>query len=113
VLVHDPDDGWTTVFPDQKSIGKDDGLSGLTHAPGDGHATAASQFALSPQEVRALVSEPISVRDTHFHMILDRAAQRGILGFLLDESPAETAARAQAFIRKGGSNASDEGFFDR
>jgi len=92
VLLQKADGQWETVFPDQKPIRNDETLLGLTIAPGDGHATAESQIALSPQERAALVGEPVEIHDTHRHMLLNPVAQRGILGFLLDESPTETDA---------------------
>jgi hypothetical protein len=53
-----------------------------TLEPGDGHATAASQVALSPAESAVVADGTFYVDDGHFEMILNRVAQRRLLEWL-------------------------------
>jgi hypothetical protein len=95
MLVQRDEGGWDTVFPNESPVADNPYLSSLTNEPGDGRATSESQLALSAQERDALTYPPVYVDDSHFHMILDPAAQQQILEFLLDElHPAEPGVEA-------------------
>lgn len=54
-------------------------------APGDGHSTLESMLHLSPAEQEAVAAEPFFIQGGHFEMILEPAAHRRILEFLLEE----------------------------
>lgn len=93
-------DGWRTSFTGDRRLRRDPYLASLTSAPGDGHATLASQGHLSPQEQAALASEPFYVRGRHFEMILSPATGRRLLEVLRGasadarrEDPARTTGR--------------------
>ncbi|MEM1179199.1 MAG: hypothetical protein AAGM22_12695, partial [Acidobacteriota bacterium] len=58
-------------------------LSSHISRPGDGHATVASQHALSPQELEAMALPPFLVESGHFELILEPAALRRLVEFLL------------------------------
>ena len=83
VLVKE-DGEWRTYFSGDRFIRKKRYLHALVSAPGDGSATVASQMNLSAGEKDALAAPPFLIRGGHFKMILDPAAQRRILEFLLE-----------------------------
>lgn len=65
-------------------------------APGDGHATLASQAWLSPQETAAFAHETVYVRAEHRKIVLSREAHRLLLEFLLEEAgPALSASKGR------------------
>ena len=83
VLVEEDDGSWKTLFTGDSEL--DAYMQALITRPGDGHATPMSQDWLSPQERAAALSEPFYSRSDHFNMVLDRAVQRRLLDFLVDE----------------------------
>jgi hypothetical protein len=77
-------DRWRTYFVDDRAVRRDPYLLALAGSPGDGHATLRSQGWLSPKEREALALPPVYVEGTHFGIILEPAAQRRILEYLLE-----------------------------
>jgi len=75
---------WVTYFGWEKRVTRDPLLEGLANVPGDMHATAESQFWLSPREQQAMAQPPIAVDDVHRSLMADPEAQRWVLEFLLD-----------------------------
>lgn len=71
VLVARRDGTWRTLFGDDADVRRDERLARLTVAPGDGHATVASQMRLAPAELEAVAEAPLYVRGGHFELILD------------------------------------------
>ncbi len=70
------------LFTGDRDLAKAPYLAALAAAPGDGHATVASQNFLSPSEKAALVAPPFYVRGPHFELILDPGALHRLLDFL-------------------------------
>ena len=70
--------GWRTLFTGDRLLGRDRYLRALASAPGDGHATLASQLALSPRERAALAGQPFLIQGGHFELILDPATHRRV-----------------------------------
>jgi hypothetical protein len=83
VLVKE-DGEWKTYFSGDRFLRKKRYLHALVSAPGDGSAMVASQMNLSTGEQDALAAPPFLIRGGHFKMILEPAAQRRILEFLLE-----------------------------
>jgi len=71
-------------LPGDHRVDEDPWLVSLVAAPGDGHATLASQQALSPQERAALAAPPVLVDEAHREMIKNPAVHRYLLRFLRD-----------------------------
>lgn len=69
-------------FPEDPEVASSPRLHALTVAPGDEHATLASQMWLSPAELDALAAEPFYVQGGHFEIILAPAAKERLLEFL-------------------------------
>jgi hypothetical protein len=61
---------WRLFFAGDGRVDGDQRLSGITAAPGDGHATIKSQLWLAPEETAALVGPTVYVPGAHFEMIL-------------------------------------------
>jgi hypothetical protein len=74
---------WKTLFSGDRGVSRDPVLAQLASAPGDGHATLASQRALSPQEDAAVAG---SYRATggHFEMVIAPESLDALLAFLGD-----------------------------
>ncbi|HEY5656306.1 MAG TPA: hypothetical protein VIY27_00810 [Myxococcota bacterium] len=72
--------GWRTRFSGDREVERNPALRALLTAPGDGHASASSQLALSPQERAAMARPPCYAEGGHFELIHDAAAR----GCLLD-----------------------------
>ncbi|HSL81964.1 MAG TPA: hypothetical protein VLF66_04260, partial [Thermoanaerobaculia bacterium] len=70
--------GWRTWFAGDRAVEVDSYLRALASAPGDGHATLASQLFLTPAERARLVGQPFLVQGGHFELILDPATHRRI-----------------------------------
>jgi hypothetical protein len=62
-------DGWRVSFPGDDRVADRPALVRRLSAPGDGHATLASQNALSPRERAALGAAPLVARGGHFEML--------------------------------------------
>lgn len=75
---------WQTWFSGDRRVEEDPYLAARMTAPGDGHATVASQRHLSPQERAALGSRTFQLRGGHFELILDPATQRRLLEILAE-----------------------------
>lgn len=75
---------WRTYFAGDRRIEENSYLRERAAAPGDGHATVASQGDLSPQERAALAAKPLYVDGGHFELILEPAAERRLLEYLVD-----------------------------
>lgn len=74
---------WHTYFAgDPELLARFPYANALSAAPGDGHATLASQYWLSPQERAALSGPSYTLDGGHFALILDRGTQRHILKVL-------------------------------
>lgn len=87
VLVHG-DAGWRTVFAgDREAQHLSQAVQALLTEVGDGHATIASQEALSPTERDWLVSDTVYATGTHFNLILDPTALRTLAEFFLTQPP--------------------------
>jgi len=71
-------------LPDDDPVREDPWLTALVAAPGDGHATLASQQALSPQENAALAAPTVFVDQSHREIMQSPAAHRHLLRFLRD-----------------------------
>lgn len=78
------DDRGRLWFAGDKRIDRDPELLARVTEPGDGHATEASQRALSAQELDALV-EVARVDGGHFDVALDPALHAAVLRFLSRE----------------------------
>jgi hypothetical protein len=83
VLVRE-DGRWRTYFGDDRRVKRDPVLATLTVADGDGHAPAASQMDLSPQELDAIARDTVRVEGEHFPMIRGPEAEQAILEILRD-----------------------------
>ncbi|MEM7481004.1 MAG: hypothetical protein AAF481_07495 [Acidobacteriota bacterium] len=75
---------WRAHFTGDRWLRRQSYLRFRTSAPGDDHATRASQLWLSAAETAALAAEPFYVRGGHFEMILEPAAERRLLEFLAE-----------------------------
>ncbi len=73
VLVH-AGKRWRTWFTGDPRLERRPALRALATAPGDGHATRASQLWLAPQELAAMAGEPFAVHGGHFELILEPEA---------------------------------------
>jgi hypothetical protein len=78
------DGEWRTFFASDPVVKRDPYLRARAVAPGDGHAVLESQVDLSPQEEAAFARPTEFVTGGHFKMILNPAAQRLVLEFLLE-----------------------------
>jgi hypothetical protein len=83
----------TLAFPGDRSVDSNPYLAARTRAPGDGHATVASQHHLSPAEHTALAAEPFYVPGGHFEMILEPAMLQRIVEILVSDSAAGVVSR--------------------
>jgi hypothetical protein len=70
--------GWRTGFTGDPAIERHPYLRALASAPGDGHATLASQLHLTHGERARVVGQPFLVQGGHFELILDPATHRRI-----------------------------------
>ena len=73
------------LFAGDERVDRDRDLHAVVSEPGDGHATASSQRALSAQERAALV-ETVEIPGSHFEVALAPALHEAVLRFL-DRSP--------------------------
>lgn len=73
-----------TYYSTDRRLRESSTLSALASTPGDGHATAESQRALSPEEWRALARPPQQVDGDHFTMLILPAGLQAIAEFLAD-----------------------------
>ncbi|HVS16077.1 MAG TPA: hypothetical protein VMV46_19340 [Thermoanaerobaculia bacterium] len=69
------------LFAGDRALRSDPELAGLVSEPGDGHATARSQRALSAQESAAL-AEVVAVDGGHFEVVLTVDLHRALLDML-------------------------------
>ena len=76
--------GWRTCFFGEHDPEAEPALSQRTAAPGDGHATEASQLWLSPAARRHIARPPVYVEGGHFELLLEPPALETILRFLED-----------------------------
>ncbi|NIM01890.1 MAG: hypothetical protein GTO30_06320 [Acidobacteria bacterium] len=74
---------WETRFWPQRPLRKAP-LVPLATAPGDGHATVASQHWLSPQETASIVGDPLYVEAYHRTIVHHPTTHRAILDYLLE-----------------------------
>jgi hypothetical protein len=74
---------WRTLFTGDRALRQRPDLAAMAAAPGDGHATLASQHDLSPQERAALEEDLFTSYGGHFDTILHPATLRAIASFLL------------------------------
>jgi hypothetical protein len=74
---------WRTYFLGDRRVDRDPLLEDLASAPGDGHATLASQQRLSPQETMALTATT-SVPGGHFEAVVEPVGLEAILEFLAE-----------------------------
>jgi len=81
-LVFQHKSAWKTRFFGDRAVGRKRTLRDLAAAPGDGHASLASQRRLSPQEENALVDAAI-IGGGHFEMILEPEGLNAIVSFLV------------------------------
>ena len=79
VLVRGEDGAWRTLFTGDPELLARPELHALASAPGDGHATRASQLWLSPQERAAMVGEPFDIEGGHFDIVLAAETRRHLL----------------------------------
>jgi len=77
------DGRWRTYFASDRRVARDPGLLALAAAPGDGHATLASQRQLSPQELGAQAGAT-QVEGGHFEMVIAPAGLGALIAFLED-----------------------------
>lgn len=85
LVERDRKGSWRLRFPGERGLGAKSRLGRLLVGPGDGHAAAASQEWLSPQELAARPCPRIEVDAPHFEMILEDVARRSLLRFLAGE----------------------------
>lgn len=78
---------WRTSFTGDGRVDHQPRLNGRATAKGDGHATAASQLALSPQERAAIAGEPFFVDGPHFEMILKRETLVQLIALAAGDDP--------------------------
>jgi len=83
LLRRDRKGRWETLFFPQRPLGKGP-LFSLASAPGDGHATVASQHWLSPQETAALAHGTLYVPSYHRGIVHHVTTHRAILEYLLE-----------------------------
>lgn len=84
------------LFAGDRELARKPYLLSLVTAPGDGHATTASQRWLSPQERAALAAPTFHVRGGHFDLFLTPAAKRRLLELLADGSAAQPSSAGVA-----------------
>ncbi len=83
-----------TLFAGDERVGRLPGLADRLTAAGDGHASLASQRALSPQELAALTEAPRRIHGPHFETILEPETLAAIVAALTRvEAPAVAAPR--------------------
>ncbi len=75
---------WRLLFSGDRAVRKRPELHALATAPGDEHATVASQGRLSPQELASFGREPLAVAGGHFELILEPEARAALLAYLAD-----------------------------
>jgi hypothetical protein len=85
-IVPRKDGGWRLRFFDDPGVQNSIRMVSLLAAPGDGHATLASQLGLSRQESDALAGRR-EASGGHFEVVLTRAAHEAILEFLAAPEP--------------------------
>lgn len=73
-----PGERWWTHFAGDPELEREPYLRALASAPGDDHATLASQLALSPRERAHVAGQPFLVQGGHFDLILDPATHRRV-----------------------------------
>jgi hypothetical protein len=78
------DGAWHTLFAGDAEVDRQPELRDRVTTKGDGHASAASQLWLSPQERSAMPHSPYYVEGGHFELIHAPATRRHLLE-LLDE----------------------------
>jgi hypothetical protein len=85
-LLLPPEDGgdWRTCFYGDPHAAGEPFLSQRTTAPGDGHATEASQLWLSASARRRIIQPPVYVEGGHFELLLAPPSLEAILRFLAD-----------------------------
>jgi hypothetical protein len=71
--------GWRTLFVGDRCVDTRPGLAGLMATPGDLHAGAEGQDALSPGEAAALAEPLIEVDGDHLGVVRSPASHRAIL----------------------------------
>ncbi len=81
-LLERVDGRWRTSFPGDRRLFGRPAIARRLTAPGDGHATLASQQALSPRERAALGAAPLRARGGHFEMINSPEALRWLVAVL-------------------------------
>ena len=86
VLVRETE-GWQTRFADDKKVRRNSTLRSAVVVAGDGHATAASQKWLSPQEIERLGRNVREVEGTHRRIILQDSAHQWIMQILAAGAP--------------------------
>jgi hypothetical protein len=91
------DGGWRALYTGDRALAGYPALRSRLSAPGDEHATQASQLWLSPRELEAVEGEPLYIRGGHFEMILHPAAKRRLTEILkLEPSPEAGSESAPA-----------------
>jgi hypothetical protein len=70
------------LFAGDAEVDRNAALRALAAAPGDGHATVASQQWLSPRETAALAGPPVYVEGPHFELILGAEASAALAAAL-------------------------------
>jgi len=83
LLLRD-EDGFRTLFHNDRRVRRDPHLRSLAEAPGDGHATLRSQRWMSARELASLARPVTYIEDSHFELILDATTRRHVLEFLVD-----------------------------
>ena len=81
-MIEPRGDGWRTSFPGDRRVDARPALRRRLTAPGDGHATLASQGSLAPAEAAALGAAPLRAAGGHFEMINSREALRWLVAVL-------------------------------
>jgi hypothetical protein len=106
-LVQRKDGGWRTRFFDDHAVRNNLHLHSLLGAPGDGHATLASQSSLSKQEL-AVVADEREASGGHFDVMLTRAAHDAILEFLGSPDAAPETTAPSPFITRAAADRQDD-----
>jgi hypothetical protein len=78
-------EAWQTCFFGDRHPAGEPFLSERTTAPGDGHATEASQLWLSPAARLGIAQPPVYVDGGHFELLLEPPSLKAILRFLEDD----------------------------
>jgi len=78
---------WKTLFADDKRVRRHPELRSAVVVAGDGHATAASQTWLSPQEIQRLDNSVLEVEGTHRRIILQEQTHQRILQIIAPPLP--------------------------